>query len=348
MALKTSYNKDVFETEVAEAFRELYAERNGQMELTGIVGVKTQADVDRLQASLEKERTEHKKTKDRLRPVTFDGLSVVEMSDDQLKTAVEALDGYEELKTKADSAGKLNDEQISQIVEQRIKTRLAPVEREKLQLAEQLKASAEQVTAFQEQERRRTIYDKVREAAVAAKIRPTAFDDALMAAERMFDISEDGRVITKDGVGVTPGVEPDVWFTEMQPKREHWWPESQGGGAKGGKTAQTARATRGQRPIGTSPHRGNTLSSTAWRKRSRWRSLPERPSADRSRWPKLPNKIFRSFNRPTDDRLAKPITAEAGRGAWLPFDSKLEKVTWQVHKFRTSLSRKYSTLTFNN
>lgn len=235
MALNTSYKKDVFETEVSEPFRELYTERNGQMELTGIAGIKTQADVDKLQKSLTDERADHKKTKDRLRPITIDGHSIVEMSDDQLKAATEALDGLDELRTKAESAGKLNEDQISQIVEQRIKSRLAPIEREKAKLDEQLKTTAEKVATYEQKERQRVIYDAVREAAGVAKLRTTAIDDALVLAERMFDVSEDGRVVTKEGVGVTPGVEPDVWFTEMQPKREHWWPESQGGGAKGGK-----------------------------------------------------------------------------------------------------------------
>ena len=61
-----------------------------------------------------------------------------------------------------------------------------------------------------------------------------------MNAERMFEITEEGQVITKDGVGVTPGVAPDVWLSEMQPKRGHWWPASTGGGAKGSKGANFA------------------------------------------------------------------------------------------------------------
>jgi hypothetical protein len=75
----------------------------------------------------------------------------------------------------------------------------------------------------------------VRKARIAAKVIDSAEEDALLLAERMFEVSEDGRVTTRDGVGVTPGVEPDVWFTEMQAKRIHWWPPSEGGGARGGK-----------------------------------------------------------------------------------------------------------------
>lgn len=230
--LQLSYDK---QDDIPEAHRELFTEQNGKWNLTGITGLKTQADVDRVQRNLEAEREAHKKTKDRLRPIQFDGHSVVEMSDDQLKGAIEALDGYDELKTKAETAGKLNEEQIAQIVESRIKTRLAPVEREKKELAEKLQAAETQVTTYQAGERRRTIHDKVREARVGAKVVDTAEPDILLLAEQMFDIAEDGRVITKEGNGVTPGITPDIWFSEMQPKRPHWWPPSEGGGARGGK-----------------------------------------------------------------------------------------------------------------
>ena len=46
-------------------FQSLYTERNGKYELTGIEGVKTQANIDRLQTALTKERNNHKTLKDR-------------------------------------------------------------------------------------------------------------------------------------------------------------------------------------------------------------------------------------------------------------------------------------------
>lgn len=235
MALKISYPKDQFENEVLEQFRELYTERDGSFVLTGITGIKTEADTSRLQAALNAEKDAHKKTKDRLRPLALNGHSVVEMGDDELKTAIEAFDGYDELKTKAESAGQIDEDKLNGIVEQRIKTRLAPVEREKLKLIEDLKAATEQVSTYQAKERQRTIHDEVRKARQVAKIIDSAEEDVLILAERMFDVGEDGRVTTKDSVGVTPGITPDIWLQEMQPKRPHWWPESQGGGAKGGK-----------------------------------------------------------------------------------------------------------------
>ena len=50
------------------------------------------------------------------------------------------------------------------------------------------------------------------------------------------EINDEGLVLTRDKiVGVTPGIAPEIWLSEMQEKRPHWWPTSTGGGAGGGK-----------------------------------------------------------------------------------------------------------------
>ena len=38
--------------------------------------------------------------------------------------------------------------------------------------------------------------------------------------------------ITRDNVGVTPGIDPAVWLSEIQAKRPHWWGEMVGTGAE--------------------------------------------------------------------------------------------------------------------
>jgi hypothetical protein len=58
-------------------------------------------------------------------------------------------------------------------------------------------------------------------------------EDALEVAGRMFEVDEDGKVVTKDEVGVTPGIDAVVWLTEMQNKRPHWWGTTSGGGSRG-------------------------------------------------------------------------------------------------------------------
>ncbi len=213
-------------TDIPEALHGEYVERNGKFELQ-VEGMKTQGDVDRLQTALTKERNDHKASKDKFAP-----LAGFEIND-----VLDRYNRHEELL--AASEGKLDENKINGIVESRIKTKLGPVERD-LGLARTALAERDAVIqAFQTKETQRTISDKVREAATSAKILPEALDDALLLAERVFEITEDGRVVTKDNVGVTPGIDASVWFNELQTKRPHWWGPSAGGGGSGSKTPGT-------------------------------------------------------------------------------------------------------------
>jgi hypothetical protein len=222
MALQAIYDS---QDQIPEAHRELFSERNGKWELTGITGVRTQADVDRVQGSLTAERNSHKATKDRLRAVHFKGRSVVDMNDDDLRLAVEGLDKYEELEA---SVGKVDEAKLAQIIETRLRSRLAPIERDR-------DTARARVQILELADRTRRIHDAVRAANLAAraKLVDTAMEDVLMLAERVFEVGEDGAVTTRSQMGVTPGIGPDVWLVEMAAKRPHWWPLSGGGGARG-------------------------------------------------------------------------------------------------------------------
>jgi hypothetical protein len=197
-----------------------YVERDGKFHLQ-VEGMKTQADIDRLQSALTKERNDHKAIKEKF--------SV--LGDRDPTEVVTLLDRIPELEAAAQ--GKLDDEKINQIVETRVKSKIAPVERERDQLKTQLAEKDGLIEGFTTKEKTRTIHDKVRAAAAKAKVLPEALDDALLLADRQFEVDESGNVVTKDGVGVTPGVDPEVWFTDLQQKRPHWWGPSQGGGAGG-------------------------------------------------------------------------------------------------------------------
>lgn len=210
--------------DIPEHFHELYTERNGKFEISGIEGLRTQGDVDRLQTALTKERNDHKGTKEKFS--AFSNLDPQEV--------LQKLERFPELEEAA--KGKLDDTKIEEIVNNRIKSRLSPVERERDTLKSQIAERDQIILSYQTKETQRTISDKVREAATTAKILPEAFDDALLLAERVFELTEDGRVVTKDNVGVTPGIDPSVWFNELQAKRPHWWGPSAGGGASGSKT----------------------------------------------------------------------------------------------------------------
>lgn len=206
--------------DLPEDIKKEYVEKNGKFELQ-VEGMKTQADVERLQGALTKERNDHKSVRERL------GL----LGDRKIEDVLSQLDRISELEAAA--AGKLDEKQLDQLVEGRIRTKLAPIERERDSLRGQLGEKDKVIEGFALKERTRAIHDGVRAAAVTAKLLPEALEDALILAERVFEVNEDGKVTTRDNVGVTPGVEPTVWFTDLQVKRPHWWGPSQGGGAGG-------------------------------------------------------------------------------------------------------------------
>lgn len=206
---------------------QFYKETDGKFVLQ-VEGVKTQKDIDGVQASLTKERNDHKKTKDKLEEyadIRALGLSPTDI--------LGKLDRFDELEAAA--GDKIDEGKLNQMVEARIKAKLAPIERERDGFKAKLDEATGTIQEFTVKEKTRTIHDKVREAALKGKVTETALDDVLMVAERVFELDESGNVIAKDGVGLTPGIDPTVWLTEMQQKRPHWWPTSQGGGAGGGK-----------------------------------------------------------------------------------------------------------------
>lgn len=223
MALKDVHDKL---DEIPEPFRELYTEKNGKFELTGITGVKTSADVARLNESLKKEREEHKATKN--------ALSV--WGDLKHDEVVEKLERYPELE--AASKGKFDEAKLDALANERAeriaKSKLTPVERENARLKQEREALLGENTSLKGEAKQRKVHDALRSALAAAKVLPEAHEDALVLSDRLFEVTEDGKVVTRDNVGVTPGLDPKAWLIEIQAKKPHWWPANVGGGAKGG------------------------------------------------------------------------------------------------------------------
>ena len=223
MGLKTVY--DSLE-DIPEAYQDLFTEKGGKFELTGVDGIKTSADTERLQMSLGKEREAHKATKAKLQVWG-------ELNPEDVHTKLDRLPELEAL-----AKGKLDDTQIEEIVTRRVegtlRSKLSPLERQLKQLEKEREELAQQNQQFAQADRTRRIHDNVRKALVESKVVNTAQEDALLLADRVFEIREDdGAIVTRDSVGVTPGLDPAAWLSEIQDRRPHWWPDSVGGGAQG-------------------------------------------------------------------------------------------------------------------
>ncbi len=207
--------------EVDEKYRDLYTKKGEKYELTEVTGVRTQADVDRIQIALTKERSDHKKSKETLSK--FDGLDLEEVR--------QKLDKYPELEALA--AGKADEKKIDELVETRIKGRLAPLEREKGELLKKATLLEGQVQEFTTREKRSKMSDAIRSAATKAKLLPEAIDDAILLGSQVLDLDDNGEVRVRENSGFTQGVDPSVWLSEVQAKKPHWWASSSGGGARG-------------------------------------------------------------------------------------------------------------------
>lgn len=209
------------------AYHTLYIERDGKFHLN-VKGATSPEQTKALKDEAGRYRIELKDANDKLAKYAVFG--------DDVEAIHTKLDRIDELEAAA--GDKIDEAKMTELVEARLRTKLAPIER---QLETALKDSLDKdvkINDFESKDRTRLISDHVREAAVKSKLIGTAVDDALVLAERMFDIDDSGTVITKDNVGVTPGVTADVWLTDMQATRPHWWPDSQGGGSRGSGTGQ--------------------------------------------------------------------------------------------------------------
>jgi hypothetical protein len=218
------------ETAIPEGLKGHYkeVEANGtkrwelQVEITGIDGVKTFTDYERLNGALRKERNDHKGAKDVVKKV-LNGRSVEDVLAD--------LDEIPVLREQAEAAG--DTKKIDQLVETKLKARLAPVERERDTFKTKVN-ELEGIVANNEVEKKtRSVRDVLRTAAVTAKVIPEALDDVILVGERYFDLDEAGKVVAKDVPGITVGIDPSIWLTDMQQKRAYWFGTSGGGGAGG-------------------------------------------------------------------------------------------------------------------
>lgn len=214
------------EDDVPDTYKDLYVQRGERWELNveipGVEGAKSYTDFDRLGGALRKERNDHKTIKESLKKLTGNRSAEDILAD---------LDRIPDLEAQAAAAG--DPKQIDTLVEARIKTRLAPVERERDQLKGRVGELEGEIGTFRTEKRTRAISDSVREAAIKVKLLPEAVEDAIIFAERVFEVADDGKVVAKDNVGVTPGVDPYVWFTDMQSRKPHWFGQTSGGGASG-------------------------------------------------------------------------------------------------------------------
>jgi hypothetical protein len=215
--------------EVPTEHAALYTERDGKAFLTGVEGLRTDADLNAIKAAAAKERT-------RSRELLARAAKLGDRDPEELlRQADEAKDLKAELE-EIRSAGVPSMGAAEDAIAKRVSAALArevnPLKREMDKIKAERDAAQAAAESYATTIRTSTLRSELTRAAVEAKVRGEALDDVLMY-QSIFEVGDDGKPVTRDGVGVTPGLSPSVWITEMKEKRAHWWPEATGGGARG-------------------------------------------------------------------------------------------------------------------
>lgn len=218
MPIEYSYeNSDL----VPEGYADLYSERDGKFVLTGVNGIKTPEDTNKLMTSLKNERKAHAATKSNLD-------RFAEYDPEELTNSLSEL---EQLRL---TGGKIDDTQIEELVGQRLTLKTKPLEKQIGTLTEQLAEYQSKVSAYELADTQRNIGDQLTKAATSAKVHSSALQDIAVIGLGIFELDELGNAVTREGIpNVTAGLSPDVWLTDARDNRPHWWPESQNAGARG-------------------------------------------------------------------------------------------------------------------
>jgi hypothetical protein len=151
---------------VDPSFHSLYTEKDGQFVLTGVDGMKTDADVARINTALVKERADHKAVKDKI--ALLGGQDVTEV--------LAQLDRIPELELAA--SGKLDDTALNSIVETRLAAKVTPLQRQLDAANATALALQGEVGAYKLKQETDTIHSAIRAAAIKAGVRNEAIEDA--------------------------------------------------------------------------------------------------------------------------------------------------------------------------
>ena len=205
--------------EIPENFSSLYTKgEDGKYNLTGVVGLKTQDDINRLQGALDKERNDHKTVKSTL----------ARLGDRSIDDVLTALDSIPALEAQIKEG--TTDEDL---INARIAQATAPIDREKKALQGQFDSIKEELVALKTKVMQDAITSKLKHDALANKVLPEAIDDVAMLGLSLFEQNEAGEIIAKSDSGITAGIAPAVWLNDLKRTKPFYWPASQNAGGRG-------------------------------------------------------------------------------------------------------------------
>lgn len=212
---------------IEEHFHSLYSKKGEKFEFTGVEGLKTSADIDRLQTALNAER----KLKKELEAYKESWGDLDPVAARSVLDKVPALEALVEA-----GKNKLDDKQTQAIVNAQV----VPVQRQLDKALADLKERDSKIEEYGAKETRRTIFDAVRKYATENKANPEAYGSdmggLMLLSKEIFTLDAAGQVVIKEGATdiVPHGTHIKDAFPEIQKSFSYFWPPSQGGGATGG------------------------------------------------------------------------------------------------------------------
>lgn len=207
-----------------QGFESLYTEQaDGSYKLTAVEGIRTESEYQSLQVRYNEKAIALDDANKALKVVDDAGIKLDEVPAIMSELAT--------LREKSKN-GK-TDEQIQALVDTQVKIKTASIEANNAQTQQKIAELEKANNEYKQRELENAIFAEVRKACEKSGIVPTAMQDVLMRAKMTFSVTDDGKVLTKDGIGVTGFASPEVWLSEIKESSPHWWPASTGGNSGG-------------------------------------------------------------------------------------------------------------------
>lgn len=221
--LKKSYAKA---EEIPAGFESLYTEQGGVFVLTGVEGGGADdGSVKRLETTLAKVRNELKAA----------NAKVAAFGDLDAEAARVAIAERDDLKVQLETAGgKPDDNKIAELVKQRVALVTGPLDKKINDLTSQLTVATTEATSLKEARKRDKINQNIFETAMKSGMSKEAAQAAIALVGHQFDLSDDGKPVTRDMEGIVPGLDVGQVVNDMKGSHPFLWPTSTGGGAQGG------------------------------------------------------------------------------------------------------------------
>lgn len=214
--------------EVDEKYRDLYVQKGDKFEIQ-VEGIKTEGDVKRVNDALIAERAAHKATTDKLKESADKLLAFGELTPEQAAELTEKLATLEAAGTPelTKNFEKIVTDRVEALKAAAVKSATAKLEKQIGDLTTQLTGLTQENGTLKQANTHRTIDDAVRAAAAKAKVLEGAQVDALIRARGVFQVGDDGKVVTADGQTA------EDWIEARKQDAGHWWPAARGAGGHG-------------------------------------------------------------------------------------------------------------------